>query len=296
MNKRKRIGWIVFSILLLLLISEIVLLARLEGQKAIQSETNVPTENLETQEQSTDTHETTLPGSAEGADGSEPSCETAGTQPNTQETLPNTETEGIDTLPGISNNSIELPYAIPGSSLIIERINPYDGLFLEDGSDQEVSNIMAMVLRNTGDTCIEYANIIVECEGTKLQFTASSLAPGSAAIVLEANRKQFSEGTYTKCSAEISEVEELEMSQDKVQVEDNPEGGIRITNISQEEIPCIRIFYKFYMSDMDAYVGGITYTAKVVDLKAGQSCVVKPSHYLQGYSKIVMVKTYDTDA
>ena len=277
MNKRKRIGWIVFSILFLLLISEIVLLARLEGQKPIQSET-------------------TLPGSAEVADGSEPFCETAGTQPNTQGTLPNTETEKPDPQAEISNNSIELPYAIPGSSLIIELINPYDGLFLEDGSDQEVSNIVAIVLRNTGDTCIEYANIIMERDGTKLQFTASSLEPGSAAIVLEANRKQFSEGTYTKCTVELSEVTELEMSQDKVHVENNPEGGIRITNISQEDIPCVRIFYKFYMSDMDAYVGGITYTAKVVDLKAGQSCVVKPSHYLREYSKIVMVKTYDTDA
>jgi hypothetical protein len=48
------------------------------------------------------------------------------------------------------------------------------------------------------------------------------------------------------------------------------------------------------MDDVDVYVGGITYTAKILDLAAEGSVVVKPSHYYSGFSKILMIKTYDT--
>ena len=48
------------------------------------------------------------------------------------------------------------------------------------------------------------------------------------------------------------------------------------------------------MDDVEVYVGGITYTAKLVELKAGKSIVVTPSHYYAGFSKVLMVKTYDT--
>ena len=78
-------------------------------------------------------------------------------------------------------------------------------------------------------------------------------------------------------------------------VEETAEGSLLVTNITETDIPCIRIFYKFYMYDTNVYVGGITYTAKVTNLAAGASCIVTPSHYLQGYSKIIMVKTYDTE-
>ena len=43
-----------------------------------------------------------------------------------------------------------------------------------------------------------------------------------------------------------------------------------------------------------AYVGGITYTAKITNLDAGASQTITPSHYLKGSSKIMMVRTYDT--
>jgi hypothetical protein len=48
------------------------------------------------------------------------------------------------------------------------------------------------------------------------------------------------------------------------------------------------------MNDVDVFVGGITYTAKLEDLDAGESMQIQPSHYLAGMSRIVMVKTYDT--
>ena len=67
-----------------------------------------------------------------------------------------------------------------------------------------------------------------------------------------------------------------------------------MTNISGVDIPCVRIFYKFHMEDVDVFVGGITYTAKLENLAADETRTVRPSHYAKGNSRIVMVKIYDT--
>ena len=91
-----------------------------------------------------------------------------------------------------------------------------------------------------------------------------------------------------------AKTDEFEMSEDKVRVEETGEGSLRITNLTDEEIPCVRIFYKFYMEEEQTYVGGITYTAKVTGLSAGGSQTVTPSHYSSGNSLVMMVRTYDT--
>ena len=84
------------------------------------------------------------------------------------------------------------------------------------------------------------------------------------------------------------------MSEDKVQVEESGEQSLTVTNLTDEDIPAVRVFYKFYMEDEGTYVGGITYTAKITNLGAGASQTITPSHYVQGSSRVMMVRTYDT--
>ena len=84
------------------------------------------------------------------------------------------------------------------------------------------------------------------------------------------------------------------MSEELVLVEENDSGALEVTNLTGAELPCVRVFYKFYMPSEDIYVGGIAYVAKIVDLQAGQSQTIIPSHYLSGSSKVVMVRTYDS--
>lgn len=189
---------------------------------------------------------------------------------------------------------IQFPYAIPGTSLVITQLNAYDGIFLENGSDEIVENVSAIVLMNLGSKNAEYVNITMDRDGTPLQFVASGLAAGGSAVVLEYNCMEHAEGSYSNCTADVATVDVFEMSEGLVRVEENENGGLVVTNISQEDIPCVRVFYKFYMYDVDAYVGGITYTAKLVDLAAGTSQAIIPSHYTAGMSKVIMVKTYET--
>lgn len=189
---------------------------------------------------------------------------------------------------------ITLPYQIPGSSLVVSGIASYDGIYLEDGSDTEISGVTVLLLRNDGDTDIEYASVSVGMDGTELQFDLSDLPAGGTAVVQEKNKTLFREGNYTECAATVAEVPGFEMSEEQVQVQENGDQSLTVSNLTNEDIPAVRIFYKFYMEEEETYVGGITYTAKLTDLKAGESRKITPSHYVSGYSRVMMVRTYDT--
>ena len=55
------------------------------------------------------------------------------------------------------------PYLIPNSSLSIRAVKSYSGVFIEDGSDKDVSGIAAIILDNKGSEEIEYAKITLKC-------------------------------------------------------------------------------------------------------------------------------------
>ncbi len=189
---------------------------------------------------------------------------------------------------------ISLPYSIGGSGLVIRSITSYDGTYIEDGSDSDISGVTVIILENTGDTEVEYASITVNREGTELQFEASALPAGETVVVQEKNRVLFEGGNYTDCSADVAEIEEFDMSSDQIRVDETGDQTLTVTNLTDENIPAVRIFYKFYMEDEDTYVGGITYTAKITGLDANASVEITPSHYLKGSSRIMMIRTYDT--
>ena len=177
--------------------------------------------------------------------------------------------------------------------LEIRSIASYDGIFVEDGSDREITDVAAAIICNVGDLPVEYAEI--KLEGGELTFVVTALDVESIAVVQELNGKNYKSCDWYECSADVAYMTAMEQSDGIVKISENEDGTLSVSNISGEDIPCLRVFYKFYMIDQNAYVGGITYNFKILDLKAGQSQTVTPSHYIPDYSKIVMIKTYDEE-
>lgn len=186
------------------------------------------------------------------------------------------------------------PYLIPNSSLSIRAVKSYSGVFIEDGSDKDVSGIAAIILDNKGSEEIEYAKITLKCEGKEYIFEARTLAAGATMVVQESSGAKYVDGEYKEANAQIATMEKLEMSEKSVKVSETETGALQITNISDADIPCVRVFYKFYMEDVQVAVGGITYTSKITELKAGETRVITPSHYDKDASRVMMVRTYDT--
>ena len=179
------------------------------------------------------------------------------------------------------------------ADITIQRINGYSGIYIEDGSDKEVSNVAAIQVKNNSKKAIEFAQIQLYNGDKKLVFDVTSLPANASAVVMEKNKATFNSSSgVTYGGTTASYVSSLEKAS-TVKCEKVSNNGIKVTNKSKKDIPCVRIFYK-YKSSEGYYVGGITYTAKIENLKAGESQTVYPSHFDSDGGEIMMVKTYTT--
>lgn len=194
---------------------------------------------------------------------------------------------------GNTGEKVTSNYKANDTDITIQRIKGYSGIFIEDGSDKEVKNVAAIQVKNTSNKQLEFAQIQLYNGSKKLVFDVSTLPANSSAIVMEKNKATFSSSkgvTYGGTTAGYVDKFEKSSSIKYKKVDNN---GIKVTNTSKKTIPCVRVFYK-YKSEDGYYVGGITYTAKIEDLKAGASQTIYPSHFDSDGGQIMMVKTYNS--
>lgn len=192
-----------------------------------------------------------------------------------------------------TGQKVKKNYEPSDADIKIQRVDAYSGIFIEDGSDKEVKNVAAIEVKNTSKRAVEFAQIQLYNGDKKLVFDVSTLPANSSAVVMEKNKASFdsSKGvTYGGTTA--SYTNKLEKSS-AIKYKKVANNGIKITNTSSKKIPCVRVFYK-YKSSEGYYVGGITYTAKVEDLKAGASQTIYPSHFASDGGEIMMVKAYNS--
>lgn len=188
-----------------------------------------------------------------------------------------------------------LPAVVDGTCLIAERIAVYDGPFLEDGSDKEVFNVTALVLRNASDQGVEKARVILKAGEHCLIFEASQIPAGEAVVVLEKNRTAYGITSFSSCTGWALAGTGDWTFPDLLTVEDVDLGTICVTNLSDAPLENIRLYYKTCLSEAGVNVGGITYELVVERVEAGQSVLLEPYHYASGYSRIVRIG-FDGDA
>ena len=190
---------------------------------------------------------------------------------------------------------ISFPCQIPGYDLTIEKMAPYNGMFVEDGSNANIKNVAMLLVKNNGDFPVEYTQIRVVCGQEELLFDISALPAGEKLVVQEKTGKTILASDATSASALVVQGADMEMSESKVQVIDNGDNTLTVKNLTKETIPTVRIFYKYYMKDEKLFVGGIAFTVRISRLGAGASVTIQPSHYTSQTSRVVMVLTYDSE-
>lgn len=192
------------------------------------------------------------------------------------------------------DREMTLPYTVPGTGLVVDHIDSYTGVFVEDGSDENVENIFAAHIINSSDQNVEYAKIIASLNGTPLSFEISDIPAGAGVTVLESSRTGYAEGILTYTDSQTAYTGSFGQMEDQIGTVVGEDNGITVTNLTQEDIPCIRIFYKFASGETE-YIGGITYTAKIDGLEAGGSITIYPSHFSAEGSRIMMVRRYESE-
>lgn len=192
-----------------------------------------------------------------------------------------------------TGETIKDNYEVNDADIKIQHINSYSGIFIEDGSDVEVDNVAAIQVKNTSKKALEFAQIQIYNGDKKLVFDVSSLPTNSSAIIMEKNKAPLDKSksiTYGGTTGGYTNKLEKDATIKYQKVDNN---GIKVTNKSNKNIPCVRIFYK-YKSSEGYYIGGITYTAKINNLKAKESQTIYPSHFDSDGGEIMMIKTYTT--
>ena len=193
------------------------------------------------------------------------------------------------------NLGVSFPCQVPGYGLVIEKMAPYSGMFVEDGTNVNVENVAMLLVKNNGDFPVEYTQIRVVCGQEELLFDISALPVGEQLVVQEKTGKSMGEGMVTSASALVVQRADMEMSQDRIKVTDNGDNTLTIQNLTGENIPAVRVFYKYYMADEQLFVGGIAFTVRILGLGANASVTVQPAHYTSQTGRVVMVLTYDTE-
>lgn len=196
--------------------------------------------------------------------------------------------EAEDTRPEQFRGEIDL-----GEGLILSETGNYSGIYMEDGSNETVMDVMMLVLTNSAGQDLQYAKIELVWGEQVLLFEATNLRSGSRAVLLEKNRTSLPEGEPD--SAELKQVvffeESMELLEDVLQIS-GAEGVLNVRNISDSGITGdIYIYYKYSAGDI--YYGGITFRAKVPGgLGAGEIYQIPTGHYAPTNCAIVQVTAY----
>ncbi len=189
-------------------------------------------------------------------------------------------------------SALHLPYSIPGTGLVVVDIAIYDGLYLEDGSCEEVTQVTALVLRNDGEVMVGDGSVHMLQAGRELKFSFSYLPSGSTVLVLDENRTLYAKGEVTWCTGSATPASED--APGIVTMRENGMTTLLVSNPGPEKLQDVTIYFKNFDPDSQMFLGGIAYEINIHDLMPGQTQVCNPWYYISGQSKIVKVKTSGT--
>ena len=189
-----------------------------------------------------------------------------------------------------SNNNLKTPYKVSSTGMQINKIKSYSGKFVENGSDKEVSNILALEVKNTSKKDLQYGQIKLQINNKKTAtFDLTNLPAGKTVTVIESTGSiSYNSGdSYKYEEATYASVDKLPMSENKVKVSTNG-SDIIVENISNKNLGTVYVYYK--NTKDNSYLGGITYRAKFENVEKGKLYTASTSHFSDS-SKIVMVDT-----
>ena len=259
--KKKRTGrWILTGLLYALLIGALIFIAYLETR----GDASEPAEPVL---QETYAQEDTVP------------QEQTPEEPEETEAKQPAETEAAQTVEGMDL----------GSGVILTGYLPYTGAFMEDRTDEVVSDVLGIKITNTGEEYVQAMDITLTDGDVTAEFSLSTLFPGQTVVVLEKNRMSYT-GAPEFTDFEIGSVAlfagDPGMAEDKIKIQ-CLDGVINITNISEEDITGdILVYYKNYIGGI--YYGGLTYRLRIEGgLKAGEIRQGSAAHFNTNNSTVV---------
>lgn len=187
-------------------------------------------------------------------------------------------------------NSLLETEVLLADGLQISDIRSYAGVYMEDGSDEIVSDVLMIILENTSEQDLQLARIDIRYPDFTAEFEATNLPAGEKAVLLEKNRHSMPEAASTSIESRNVSFFQTPMTvmEDTFEITGG-NGYLDVKNISGSAIGGkVYVYYKHTASDM--LYGGITFRAAVdQSIAAGETIRVLTNHYTAENSCILAV-------
>ncbi len=176
------------------------------------------------------------------------------------------------------------------AELCVTHIGNFTGRYVEDGSDEQVTDVCAVQVENRGDRTVQLAQFQIISDDVTYEFLLTTLPPGQKAIVQESGRQSYTE----------TEVAPQKIVQTLIYFDTEPslyeevfavtgmENGLELRNLTDQKIEGpIYVYYKTRTAD--GFAGGITYRIEFPGLEAGESYQTAVQHFWLGSSQVMFI-------
>ena len=174
------------------------------------------------------------------------------------------------------NNSAEAE-EIASGDITCDMFASYSGQFVEDGRDELVENVAAVMVTNHSDI-----------DGIPAIFVISGLPAGESAWVMEYTRLTVADSSVFTYEDSITSFQ-ASVINDADEVTITAEGNnLIVVNNTPEVLENVYVYYKTVHADGN-YLGGITYRVDLGDLEPGVPVETIAGHYSEENSRIIRI-------
>lgn len=181
----------------------------------------------------------------------------------------------------------EFPVFISGTDLQVIGLALYEGNMLEDKSESFLVDAAALELYNCGNREIAMAEVTLKFDAVQMVFFATNIPAGAKILVIEREGQLWTQENCNECCGWVQYSDDSPLSEESLRIEDIDMGTVSVTNLTEEPVYDLGLFYKNYLSDAGMYIGGITYIYQIEYLAPGQTLLITPEYYASGYSEFI---------
>lgn len=177
-----------------------------------------------------------------------------------------------------------------GEGLFITQVGSYSGVYMEDGADEMVSDVLMILVENDSDMDFQLADIELIWNGESFTFRLTNLPAGASVVLLEQGRKSCPDGfpEEAKLFNSVTFSEAMSVMPESVEVT-GLEHMLNVRNISGTDITGdIYIYYKYASEEL--FYGGITFRVRIQGgLKDGELRQIPAGHFTPDSCKIIQI-------
>ena len=189
----------------------------------------------------------------------------------------------------------EVPTEVPQFEEMLEEdgvafgnFSLFSGQFVENGRDEPVENVAAILVTNNSERFLDLATLTFEVDGKPATFMVTGLPAGRSAWVLEMQgltAEKNSVVNFLECIPSFRNSVQSHPEEISVEAQGNM---LTLTNESDQKLEGVFLYYKNLHPDGN-FLGGITYLVEAGDLEPGASVEVLAGHYDKENSEIVRI-------